>query len=75
MSAEYKRLKAEVNGDHVCATCYWSERDDFGELVCVSSDSTHRADWVEEDDSCEEWEQITNNRYRSWKRKHQKSNG
>jgi hypothetical protein len=37
-----------------CCTCKW--RDDFGG-VCFNVNSEFCADFTEEDDSCEEWEE------------------
>lgn len=36
-----------------CATCAWYE--DF-QGVCCNGDSTHRADFIEPDQRCREWE-------------------
>ena len=40
-----------------CANCTWYE--DF-QGVCCNGDSTHRADFIEPDQRCREWERKEN---------------
>ena len=45
--------------DKNCETCKWRS-DDFTS-ACVNGESEHCADFVSEDDWCEEWEEMGNN--------------
>lgn len=40
--------------DKTCENCHWRS-DDFAS-VCVNGESENCADFVSEDDGCEEWE-------------------
>lgn len=42
--------------DQVCANCIHYQHEDITDgWICVNPDSGHTADWVERDDTCDEW--------------------
>lgn len=42
----------------ICQNCrYWTHEDISDGHVCTNSDSEYVADWVEEDDWCDEFEE------------------
>lgn len=43
--------------EKICKTCKWLDFDEIGDKYCVNADSEHCADWVEETDICERWEE------------------
>ena len=42
--------------EHICGTCKWHHKDQFGDWHCVNSDSEWCTEWTEYTDTCEEWE-------------------
>ena len=46
-----------MSNDKCCGTCKYNRYDDIGDgCVCVNDRSEYYADWIEYDDSCDEWE-------------------
>ena len=46
-----------------CNTCRWHTHEDIDDgYICVNDASTNFADWTEDDDSCEAWEERQNER-------------
>lgn len=46
-----------MSNDKCCGTCKYHRYDDIGDdWVCVNDQSEYYADWIEYDDSCDEWE-------------------
>lgn len=52
-----RTIASEKETPRVCGTCKWAEYDEQsdGDYVCVCYESPNNADWVEYDESCEEW--------------------
>lgn len=42
--------------ERCCRTCRYGEADKLCDRICVNADSERCADWVGNDDTCEEWE-------------------
>ena len=40
----------------ICGECKWSERDGWGDPVCVNGESEYCTEYVDPTDSCDGWE-------------------
>lgn len=40
-----------------CQTCRYGAVDELADRICVNGNSEHCADWVGDDDSCEDWDE------------------
>lgn len=46
-----------MNDNKTCSTCEHGYRDELNDLICVCDKSEYVADYVDEDGSCECWEE------------------
>lgn len=47
-----------MNDRRICGECKWHQHEDIDNgWVCVNADSKHCTDWMEYNDSCEEFEE------------------
>lgn len=52
-----KTKKAGRKMERLCKTCKYGNYDEMQGYVCVNGESEYVADFVDEDNWCEEWEE------------------